>query len=602
VAATLAAFATLGGSLLAGGCGWAETREKRFAEITREQAEAKAVEAKAAKKAAIEAKRSRRFETLPDVEDRLAKFVPVDLDFDESILSETDRKVLVKLSEVAKLMDEAFSRQVDSESALRWASLRRAAAAGEVPREAFDFFEVMFGMWDRTDSDRPFVLFPGDVGWRQKPPGAGFYPADLTKEEFDAYVRDNPGEEARLRSMYTIVRRSPTGRLEAVPYSAAFKDILVPAAKLLEEAAELTDNESLKRFLQLRAQAFRTDDYMESEIAWMELEGVVVEPTIGPYEVYEDRLLGAKAAFEAFITIRDSNESAALEKLAARLPELEQALPLDEKHRAEERGTASPISVAIEVVVGGDTLAGVQTAAFNLPNDERVREAKGTKKVMLKNVIQAKFDAVLAPIAERIVAEGQLGMVAFEPFFTEILMHELSHGLGPGWVTRPGGKRVQVSEALETDYSAIEEAKADLVGLYCLEQLVGLGDYDAEFLEMAYVAYLAGCFRAVRFGATEAHGKAAAIAFNGLRDRNAIVLDDEAGRYSVDVERMPGAVKELAARLLEIEANGDREAAKEWLEKDGAVRSEMKAVLLRLSDLPIDIRPRFTVFEKAKGW
>ncbi|MBM4320454.1 MAG: peptidase, partial [Deltaproteobacteria bacterium] len=479
-----------------------------------------------------------------DLAAKVARQVPVRIDFDEGLLTAQDRQVLKKLAEAALIMDQLFLLQVDEGNP----ALRGQLAADPARAEALTLFDMMAGPWDRLDGDKPFV------GARPKPPGAAFYPPAMTKEAFQAHLQAHPEEKEAFTGYFSVIREQE-GRLKAIPYSVFYKEPLEQAARLLEEAAALAGDERLKRYLTLRAKAFRTDDYVESDMAWMDLGDGKIEVVIGPYEVYEDGLFGYKAAFESFLALRDPADSARLASIMQSIPALEKKLPLPEKYVVAPRGMESPLSVVVLVLSAGDTKAGVQTLAFNLPNDEKVRQAKGSKKVMLRNVAEAKFAQILLPIALQMIVEEQVADITFEAFFNHTLLHETAHGMGPGVLTLPDGSKSEVGRELKDLYSFIEEAKADMLGLWGTHQLVDMGLLPKALEKQAYAATLAGLFRSLRFGIHEAHGKANLIQYNWLLRHGAIErLGD--GRYRVDYGRARPVVEELARQLLIVEAEG----------------------------------------------
>ena len=416
----------------------------------------------------------------------------------------------------------------------------------------------------------------------------------MTKQEFESWVGKNAPDKERLTSGTTVIRRNGSG-LEAVPYSQEYRQWLQPAAKLLREAAAATSNASLKRFLELRATAFETDDYYESDMAWMDLDAPV-EVTIGPYETYEDGLFGYKTAFESFVTVNLPKESAALTRYKERLPWLEINLPIPDEHKNPNRGTESPIRVVDTVFTAGDTKAGVQTLAFNLPNDERVREAKGSKKVLLRNTMRAKYDKILMPIAERVIAQDQIKDVAFDAYFNEVLHHELSHGLGPGTITKDG-RKTEVRLELKDLFSTLEEAKADVMGVYNILALMERGDMPADLRRTLEPTYVAGLFRSARFGVHEAHGQGVVAQFNYLMEKGALQVD-EAGRFRAVSEKFPGAMRDLLHDMLMLQAAGDYEGTKAFLDKYGHPQKSLLDAIARLDDVPVDIRPVYTYAEK----
>ncbi len=519
---------------------------------------------------------------------KIRRFAPTDITADTSRLSEGDRKALDKLIEAAKLLDPLFLRQVWSgnEALLK----RLEADRSPEGRERLHYFTINKGPWSRLDKNEPFI----DGVPREKPPRAGFYPDDMTKDEFNAWVATlSEQDKQRATGFFTVIRRGADGKLRIVPYHEEYREFLEPAAKLLKEAAELTDNATLKNFLTKRADAFLSDDYYASDVAWMNLDAPI-DVTIGPYETYEDELFGYKAAFEAFITLRDEAESAKLVKFSGYLQELENNLPLDPKYRNPKLGAASPIRVVDNVFCSGDGNRGVQTAAFNLPNDEKVVKEKGSKRVMLKNMQEAKFNKALIPISRIAIDSSQQSQISFDAFFTHILCHELMHGLGPHNI-KVGGRDTSVRKELKELYSAIEEAKADITGLWALQHLIDKGALDRAMERDLYTTYLASSFRSVRFGITEAHGKGQALQFNYLFDEGAIKMDEGAGTFGIDTAKIKDAVRKLSSAILTIEAEGSYDKAKALLEKYGLIRPAMQKALDKLSDVPVDIEPSFVL-------
>jgi len=519
---------------------------------------------------------------------KISQFAPTDLTAETSHLSENDRQALDKLIEAAKLLDPLFVRQVWSGNE----ALRKKLEADTSPegRERLHYFMINKGPWSRNEKNEPFI----DGVPHEKPAQAGFYPDDMTKDEFNAWVSGlSEQDKKRATGFFTVIRRGPDGKLKIVPYQEEYREFLEPAAKLLREAAGLTTNETLKNFLTKRADAFMSDDYYASDVAWMDLDSPI-EVTIGPYETYEDELFGYKAAFEAFITLRDEAQSSKLVKFSGYLQELEDNLPIDPRYRNPKLGAASPIRVVDNVFCSGDGNRGVQTAAYNLPNDEQVVKEKGSKRVMLKNVQEAKFKQVLVPLSKVVMDPSQQSQIAFDSFFTHILAHELMHGLGPHNI-KVGGRDTNVRKELKELYSAIEEAKADITGLWALQYLIDKGSVDRAMERDLYTTYLASSFRAVRFGITEAHGKGQAIQFNYLLDKGAIKVDEAAGTYSIDTSKVKDAVRKLTRHILTIEAEGSYEKAKAMLDKYGLIRPAMQKALDKLSGIPVDIEPNFAL-------
>jgi Peptidase family M49 len=520
----------------------------------------------------------------PDITDRLRKLARTPIDYDHSLLDAKETQVVGKLIEASRYMNDIFLSQV-------WAGnvdLRnRVVAATQqkdpTPRWALALFDVHKGPWDRLDENFPFI------GKDPKPPGAGFYPTDMTKEEFEKWIADHPGDKAAFEGLYTVIRRQGQ-ELVAIPYSKAYGEILQAAAETLRQAATVTGNASLRDYLNKRADAFLSDDYFASDVAWMDLDSDI-EVVIGPYEVYEDALFNYKAAFESFVTVRDKAESEKLSVYARHLPDMERALPIPDQHKNLKRKFESPIRVVQEIYTAGDARRGVQTSAFNLPNDEKVRETKGSKKVLLKNVMDAKFRQSGKPIAERTIASAELPNLSFDAYFNHTLFHELSHGLGPGIIVKDG-KRVDSRLLLKELYSTIEECKADVTGLWNI-----LLSIDRKWLTgvteaQIFSTYDGLMFRSMRFGIDEAHGQGTAVQWNWFREKGAVVPTED-GRFRSDPAKYREAIRSLANELLMIEATGDYARAKALLDKYGKSNPEIEAAVSKLADIPVDITPVF---------
>jgi len=483
--------------------------------------------------------------------DRLAR---VDMQVDTSYLSGEERQVVNLLIQAADLMNPIYLRQVSADNVrLR----EEIAKSGD--KALLDRFDTFMGPWDETEEDKPFY------GNAARPVGAGFYPGDLTKDQFDAYLAAHPDQKDKLTSPYTVVKRQGD-TLIAVPYSQEYKEWLEPAAKKLEEAAAITTNASLKKFLTLRAKAFRTDDYYESELAWMDLKDTPIEIVIGPYETYTDTLYGAKTAFESFVVLKDPKESQTLDVYKSHLREMEANLPVDEKYKNFKRGFESPISVGDQIRGGGDSNHGIQTIAFNLPNDERVREAKGAKKVILRNLIAAKYDRILKPMAGLVLVPEDAANVNSRYMYMETLFHELSHSLGPGSIV-VDGQKTTVDKALKDVGSGFEEAKADVMGAYNVLFMMDKGVLPAAEKPQIRAAYVAGLFRAMRFGDTDAHGKGAAMQYRYLRDKGGIVWDDKAKRFRIDPAKLDSGIRDLVHDIVTLQATGDYNGTKAFLGK-----------------------------------
>lgn len=513
-----------------------------------------------------------------DLAAQKAKLAVIDMKPDTSFLNDEERQVVNLLIQASEQMSLIYRSQRDA----NWKQTRAAIekAGGGLPLEMYDRY---YGPWDDLADNRPFF---GDA---KMPEGGGFYPADLTKEAFDAYLAKNPAEKAALTNPYTIVVRDGA-KLKAVPYSVAYKTELTEAARLLNEAAAITTNASLKKFLTLRAKAFLTDDYFASELAWMDLEGTPIEVAIGPYEVYTDRLHGQKTAFESFVTLKDPAESAALDKYKRYLRDMEANLPVAAKYKNFQRGFESPIAVAEQVRGGGDNVPGVQTIAFNLPNDERVREAKGAKKVILSNVLGAKYERILAPMAPLVLMPDQAKLVAKKYMQLETLFHELSHSLGPGTIV-VNGQKTTVSEALKEQAGGLEEAKADVMGAWNILFMMQKGELPAAEKSQLFATYLTGTFRAMRFGIEEAHGQGAAMQYGYLKAKGAFVWDAKAGRYRVDDARFELGLRDLLRDMIVLQGNGDYNGVKAFMAKWAVLDDNARTVIASMKSIPVDIVP-----------
>ncbi|MFZ3482620.1 dipeptidyl-peptidase 3 family protein [Sphingomonas sp. 3-13AW] len=515
------------------------------------------------------------------LEAQRAKIARIDITPDTSFLSPEERQVVNLLIQASDLMTPIYLRQRDVLNPATRTAIERSRRGDQAL--LLDWFDANLGPWDEFAELQPFW------GTRAMPEGAGFYPDDMTREEFEAYLARNPDQKAALTSPYTVVRREGT-KLKAVPYSVEYREWLEPAAKLLERAAAITTNPSLKRFLTLRAKAFRTDDYYESELAWMDLKDTPIEIAIGPYEVYTDRLFGAKTAFESFVTLKDPADSAALDKYKQYLRDMEANLPVDERYKNFARGFESPIAVAEQVRGGGDNEHGGRTIAFNLPNDERVREAKGAKKVILSNILGAKYDRILAPMAPLVLVPEQAALVAKKYMQLETLFHELSHSLGPGNIT-VDGRKTSVNEELKEQASALEEAKADVMGVLNILFMMNKGELPIAEKPQAFATYLAGIFRAMRSGTAEAHGRGAAMQYGYLRDKGAFTWDPSAGRYRIDNVKMEAGLRDLLRDIIVVQGNGDYAGAKTMLSRWQKLDGNAQTLVDSMVGIPVDIQP-----------
>lgn len=523
-------------------------------------------------------------QVVADAPQRLAQLPRTTIDYDRALLNDNERQVVAKLIEASKLIDDIYWRQVSEKNPEWKAALEKQAAHSPVDKAGYDLFIANRGPWDRLKQNEPFI------GSAKKPEGAGFYPEDITKEEVEKYVAAHPDQKDAIQGLFTVVRRDGAN-LKAIKYSEYYKDSLTAAAAKLREAAQLTNNDSLRAFLTKRADAFLSDDYRDSDMAWMDLHGPI-EVVIGPYEVYEDELFNYKASFESFITVVDKPESDKLASYAHALPDMERNLPEPDQYKNPNRGSESPIRVVQELYTAGDARRGVQTAAFNLPNDEFVREKKGSKKVLLKNVMDAKYKQSGRPIADRVLDASQLPLVNFDAFFNQVLFHELSHGLGPGFLTQPDGKRVEVRIPLKNLYSTVEETKADVLGLWNIVYAQKHNLLSSFNEQQLYATYAGLMFRSMRFGIGEAHGRGTAVQWNWLREKGGIVPTAD-GKFKVDFDKFRDGVKSLATELLTIEATGDFARATALLDKYGVVNPEISQMNAKLNDIPVDITPVF---------
>jgi hypothetical protein len=517
------------------------------------------------------------------------RFAVADLTADVAPLPANERQALAKLVEAGKVLDTLFLRQVwEGNETMLLDLVRDTSAAGKA---RLHYFLINKGPWSRLDHNDVFV--PGAPA---KPEQGNFYPAGATKAEVEAWLASLPdAERRRATGFFTTIRRGPDGKFVAVPYSLEYQGEVARVAQLLREAAALTQQPTLKNFLEKRAAAFLSNDYYDSDVAWMELDASI-EPTIGPYEVYEDEWFNYKAAFESFIAVRDNVETEKLARFSSELQEIENNLPIDPKYRNPKLGALAPIRVVNTVFSSGDANRGVQTAAFNLPNDERVTAEKGSKRVMLKNNQEAKFRMVLQPISKVALSAGDQANLSFEAFFTHILMHELMHGLGPHNIT-VAGRATTVRQEMKELSSAIEEAKADVSGLFALQYLVDHGKLDKQFDQTMYVTYLASMIRSIRFGINEAHGRGVAMQLNYFLDNGGVTVAQD-GTLAVNPQKIRQNVIDLTRDIMTMQVLGDYAAAKQMLEKLVNVRPPVQAIIDKLKDVPVDIEPRFVTADE----
>ena len=498
-------------------------------------------------------------------------YAVVPLTADLSAFDEDGKRMIARLVQASQVMDDLFWQQ-------SWTGDRNALLARAPDDATRELVRINYGPWDRLNADTPLL-----EGIGPRPPGGMFYPADMTKAEFEK------AELADKASWYTLLRRDDAGALVTVPYHVAYAGDLERAAALLREAAEYSAHEGFADYLRMRADALLSDEFQRSDMAWMDMRGNPVDVVIGPIESYEDQLFGYKTAYEGLVLVKDLEWSERLARFAAFLPELQRGLPVPDEYKAQMPGSNADLNAYTAVYYGGNANVGAKTIAINLPNDEEVQLAKGTRRLQLENVMRAKFDRIMMPIAQALIVEEQLDDVTFDAFFQNTMFHEVAHGLG---IKNTLDGKGTVSESLKDYASSFEEGKADILGLYMIDALAQKGEMDARTLDDNYVTFLAGILRSIRFGGTDAHAQANMLRFNFFADRGAFVRDPESGKYRVDVEAMRAAAEELAALLLVIQGDGDYADAKRITDELGVIEPELEADLARLADagIPIDIR------------
>lgn len=504
---------------------------------------------------------------------KVEEFAPITLTADISHLSVKERQMLPILFEISRIMDDLFWKQ---------ALGNRDEFLDSLDPDTRAFAMINYGPWERLNNNEPFV-----EGFGAKPAGANFYPVDMSTEEFEKL------EDPRKASLYSIIRRDENSALKVVPYSEAYSEELTRASALLLQAAALAEDPGLKKYLELRAKAFLSDDYYESDLAWMDMKNNQIDFVVGPIENYEDHLFGYKAAFEAFILIKDLEWSRKLDRYTTLLPRLQKSLAVADAYKAEDPGSSSDLGAYQVVFYAGDCNAGSKTIAINLPNDPNVQKLKGSRRLQLKNAMQAKFDKILLPIAHVVITPEQQKYVQFDAFFENVMFHEIAHGLG---VHNTINGKGPVREALREAYTTIEEAKADITGLYLVTQLHEMGEITGRDLMENYVTFLAGIFRSVRFGASSAHGKANMLQFNYLLSVGAFTVDQSTGTYTVDFEKMKKAVSDLSGIVIKNQGDGDYEGAKKMVAELSHVPDQLKESLQKIAGAGI---PRDIVFEQG---
>jgi hypothetical protein len=525
-------------------------------------------------------------QVVPDLASRVAKFRRVEVPFHSSGLSAREMKMVEKLVDASRYLEEIYWRQLDPDALTLYESL----AGSKNPQDQLlrRYLWINASRFDLLDGDKPFV------GTTPMSPGRGFYPQGLTREQVEQYVKAHPEKKDELYGSFTVVRWHGD-QLEGLPYHVAYRAFLEPAAKDLREAASLSDDAGFANFLRLRADALLSDDYFKSNLAWLDLNNPKFDIAFAPDETYDDDLLGVKATYGAAVMIRDVEESNKLEMFQKYVADIQDALPLAPEDRPSKRGLQTPMEVMDTPFRAGDLNHGYQAVADNLPNDPRVHELKGSKKLFFKNFMDARVNYVVLPVAQYLMLPAQAAKASSEGYLQVTIMHEIAHGLGPAFSRTAAGK-VDIRESIGPIFGGLEESKADIVGLYGLKWLVDHDVLPKSKLEEYYASYVAGIFRTVRFGVAEAHGQGEMMEFNYLSERGAI-KSQASGRYAIDYALMPGAISDLAKELLEIEATGDRPRVERWFQKYGTMPAELRSSLNSAASVPVDIDPVFSFKE-----
>jgi Peptidase family M49 len=522
-------------------------------------------------------------QVVPDLDQRLAKFRRVEMPFHSAGLTAREVKLVEKLVDASRYLEEIYWRQIDPDGLTLYESL--ATSKNPKDEDLRRYLWINASRFDLLDDDKPFV------GTAPMAPGRGFYPQNLTRDQVEQYVKAHPEKKNEIYGSFTVVRWHGD-KLEGLPYHIAYLSFLEPAAKDLREAAALSDDQGFANFLRLRADALLTDDYFKSNLAWLDLKNPKFDVIFAPDETYDDGLLGVKATYGAAVMIRNSDESSKLEMFQKYVADIQDALPLAPEDRPSKHGLETPMEVMDTPFRAGDLNHGYQAVADNLPNDPRVHEQKGSKKLFFKNFMDARVKYVVLPVAQHVMLRAQADKASGEGYLLATIMHEMSHGLGPAFARTSAGK-VDIREAIGPAYSALEEAKADVVGMFGLQWLVDRDVLPKNQLEEYYASYVAGIFRTVRFGVAEAHGQAEMMEFNYLSERGAITRQSS-GRYAIDYQRMPSSIKDLAKELLEIEATGDRARGENWFKRYGTMPPELQASLKSAASVPVDVDPVFS--------
>jgi hypothetical protein len=524
----------------------------------------------------------------PDLDARLARFKPIKMPFRQEGLSPREVQLVHKLVDAANYIEQIYWRQSDPEGLKVYLSLAGSTNPRDIKLR--HFLKINGSRYDLVDEMKPFV------GNDPAPPGRALYPPGLTRDDIEKYVQQHPDQKAAIYSDFTVVRRKGDA-LIAIPYHLEFAEFLKPAATALRAAAALSDDSGFAKFLRLRADALLTDDYYQTDLAWLDLNNPKFDLILAPYETYLDNLLGVKTSFGAAVLIRNEQESKKLEMYQKYVPDLQEALPLDKADLPSKRGHLTPMEVMDAPFRTGDLLHGYQSVADNLPNDARVHAAKGSKKIFFKNFMDARVNEIILPLAKRLMREDQAGKASGEGYLASTLMHEICHELGPNYSRTAQGQR-EVREAIGGSFSGLEEAKADVVGMFGLQWLQAHDVISKEKLDEDYISYVAGNLRTIRFGIAEPHGRAEMMEFSFLSQQGAITRDAATGQYAVVVEKMPAAIAALAKELLEQEATGDRTRSEAWFTKYAVLPPELQAALAKVSDIPVDVEPIYS-FEEA---
>lgn len=527
---------------------------------------------------------------VPDLAQRLAKWKPLPMPFNGARLTVRERNMVDKLVQACQLLENIYWRQSDPEGLNLYQQLKDSKNTKDIELRRLIF--INGSRFDLLENNQPLV------GTERMPPGRGFYPQGLTREQVEQYVKDHPDKKNDIYNPYTIVRRN-SEELEGIRYSVAYRAFLEPAARLLREAADLSREPDFAKFLRLRADALLTDDYYQSDLAWLDLKDPKFDVIFAPYETYLDDLLGVKTSYGPAVLIRNAAESRKLALYEKYVPDIQDALPLAPEDRPSKKGHLTPMEVMDAPYRAGDLRHGYQAVADNLPNDPRIHQEKGTKKIFFKNFMDARVNYIILPIAKRLLQPAQAAKASGAGYMASTLMHEISHGLGPSF-SRKDGQQVDIREAIGPLFGGLEEAKADVVGMFGLKWLVDQGVLPKRRLPEYYASYVAGIFRTVRFGIAEAHGRAEMMEFNYLSEQGAIKYDRASRRYVIDYARMPDAVAAVAKELLEIEATGDRARAEAWFKKYEGMPGELRLALARVKDVPVDIDPRFSFADKIE--